>query len=118
MKIRDTYSCARVHTLEGNSGKVCSVAYSPNGKYIVSGSDDKSLKVWDVTSEKCMATLIGHSDNVNSVAYSPDGRNIASGSFDKSVKIWDVSNLLVQAGGKKNKTTKKEKLIDSYKKVI
>jgi WD40 repeat protein len=63
-----------------------------------------------------VATLEGHSDYVRSVAYSPNGKHIASGSDDKSVKVWDVSNLLVQNGGKKNKTTKKEKLIDTYKK--
>ena len=61
---------------------------------------------------------LAYSNNsvVYSVAYSPNGKHIVSGSCDKTIKIWDVSNLLPQDGGKKNKTTKKEKLIDTYKK--
>ena len=63
---------------------------------------------------------LAYSNNsvVYSVAYSPNGKHIASGSCDDTIKIWDVSNLLPQDGGKKNKTIKKEKLIDTYKKVI
>ena len=116
----DTESRSCVATLKGHSNVVSSVAYSPDGKYIASGSADNSVKVWGADANSasygtCVATLMSHSDRVRSVAYSPDGKYIASGS-DISVKIWDVSNLLVQAGGKKNKTTKKEKLIDKYKK--
>jgi WD40 repeat protein len=58
----------------------------------------------------------GNNSVVYPVAYSPDGKHIVSGSYDNTIKIWDVSNLLVQDGGKKNKTIKKEKLIDTYKK--
>ena len=72
-----------------NNSEVNSVAWSPDGRKIASGSEDKSVKVWDVTSGACLATLKGHRDAVSSVAYSPDGRKIASGSGDSTVKVWE-----------------------------
>jgi WD40 repeat protein len=76
-------------TLTGHSGYVRSVAYSPDGKHLVSGSSDKTVKVWDSQTGKEECTLTGHSDFVRSVAYSPDGKHIVSGSDDRTVKVWD-----------------------------
>ena len=70
---------------------VWSVAYSPDGQHIISGSGDKSVKIWDAATGNCLQTLTGHTSHVFSVAYSPDGQHIVSGSFDKSVKIWDAA---------------------------
>ena len=69
-----------------------SVAYSPDGKSIVSGSRDETIKIWDAKSGQLLSTLIGHKDSVFSVAYSPDGKSIISGSWDKTIKIWDVKS--------------------------
>jgi WD40 repeat protein len=95
---------------------VLSVAYSPDGKHIVSGSQDETVKVWDSQTGKevsflvchrpiiccCVeradlrvlvheqeCTLTGHSRDVYSVAYSPDGKHIVTGSRDRTVKVWD-----------------------------
>ena len=69
---------------------VWSVAYSPDGRYLASGNDDKTIKIWEVATGKQLRTLNGHSYRVNSVVYSPDGRYLASGSGDKTIKIWRV----------------------------
>ncbi len=68
---------------------VYAVAISPDGKTIVSGSDDNSIKIWDKKTGKLLKSLEGHTSYVNSVAISPDGKTIVSGSMDNSVKIWD-----------------------------
>ena len=66
-----------IMTLLGHSRWVNSVAYSPDGRRIASGSDDTSLRVWDTELGTCLATFKRYSDWVHSVAYSPNGRNIA-----------------------------------------
>jgi len=58
----------------------------------VSGSDDKTVKIWDVISGRCLQTLEGHSNWVQSVVFSPDSQRLASGSDDKTVKIWDAAS--------------------------
>ena len=76
---------------------VSSVAYSPDGKTLASGSSDNTIKLWDVKTGKEQATLEGHTDAVFSVAYSPDGKTLASGSVDKTIKLWDVATGKEQA---------------------
>ncbi|KAI5116961.1 hypothetical protein M0805_001365 [Coniferiporia weirii] len=66
------------------------VAYSPDGKHVVSGSYDNTLRIWDAhTSDAVGEPLTGHLSWVTSVAYAPDGRHIVSGSYDTTLKIWD-----------------------------
>jgi dipeptidyl aminopeptidase/acylaminoacyl peptidase len=70
------------------------VAFSPDGKQIVSGSEDKTIKLWDATAGGLQKTLAGHSGRVTAVAFSPDGKQIASGSDDNTIKLWDVAKSL------------------------
>jgi WD40 repeat protein len=79
-----------VQVMEGHISDVSSVAYSPDGAHIVSGSDDKTVRVWDAQTGKLLAVLEGHSGSLNSVAFSPDGAHIVSGSYDKTVRVWDA----------------------------
>jgi len=72
--------------------RINSISFSPNGKIIVSGSLDNTIKVWDVENGKLLATFRGHTDSVSSVVISPDGETIVSGSFDKTIKIWDIKS--------------------------
>ena len=67
------------------------VAFSPDGRHIVSGSGDKTVRVWDAqTGQSVRDPLKGHDDFVTSVVFSPDGRHIVSGSADKTIRVWDA----------------------------
>src|SRR5262249_47787016 len=76
--------------LLGHTGAVNSVCYSSDGKRIVSGSEDKTVRVWDAHTGQGLLTFKGHTDEVSSVAISGDGKRIVSGSVDKEVKVWDA----------------------------
>ncbi|KAM7190941.1 hypothetical protein V8F33_009174 [Rhypophila sp. PSN 637] len=83
---------ACLQTLEGHSDWVWSVAFSPDGQRLASGSEDQTIKIWDPASSQCLQTLEGHSRRVQSVAFSPDGQRLASGSDDRTIKIWDPAS--------------------------
>jgi WD40 repeat protein len=84
-----TWRC--VHTLVGHSQAVTSVAFSPDGATLASGSEDKTIEMWKLDALKRWYTLTGHSDWVTSVAFSPDGSTLASGGRDKTIQIWDLN---------------------------
>jgi len=79
-------------TLKGHAGAVHSVAFSPDGKRIVSGSGDRTVKVWDAGTGQEIRSLTGHAGDVHGVAISADGRRIVSGSGDRTVKVWDAES--------------------------
>ncbi|KAL5504957.1 hypothetical protein ACEPAH_7620 [Sanghuangporus vaninii] len=77
--------------LEGHTNWVVSLAYSPDGKYIVSGSYDKTVRIWDAaTGDLFYEPLTGHTDYVNSVAVSPEGDVVVSASSDRTIRVWDA----------------------------
>ena len=76
----------------GHSDKVNTIMYSPNGEYIVSASDDMTVRVWDAETRQCLHVLEGHTSRVISAAYSPDGQYIVSVSADSTVCIWNANN--------------------------
>ena len=76
--------------LEGHLHSTWSVSFSPDGRYVASSSQDKTVKIWEIQTNKCVSTLEGHDDSVLSVSFSPDGRYVASASTDKTVKIWEI----------------------------
>ena len=78
-------------TLRGHDDWVGSIAFSPDGKRIVSGSVDRTIKTWDAATGVELMTLRGHKEDVKSVAFSPDGQRIVSSSRDKTIKIWDAA---------------------------
>ncbi|HIM29247.1 MAG TPA: hypothetical protein EYG57_06790 [Planctomycetes bacterium] len=76
--------------LEGHTDAVAAAAYSPDGQLIVSGSFDRTLKVWNAATGANLRTLSGHTGQVLTVAVAPNGRQFASGSRDQTVKLWDL----------------------------
>ncbi|KAF8133483.1 WD40-repeat-containing domain protein [Mycena galopus ATCC 62051] len=77
--------------LGGHNAGVKCVSFSRDGAYIVSGSDDKTICMWDAkTGDPLMEPIQGHTKSVYSVASSPDGRHIASGSADGTIQVWDA----------------------------
>ncbi|MHC4199714.1 MAG: WD40 repeat domain-containing serine/threonine protein kinase, partial [Planctomycetota bacterium] len=80
-----------VLTLKGHAGSVYSVAFSPDGKRLVTGSRDTTAKVWDAATGAEVMTLKGHTGGVGSVAFSPDGKRLVTGSGDKTAKVWDAA---------------------------
>lgn len=76
----------------GYTGEINSVSFSPGGRTIVSGSGDRTIRLWDVRSGEELQQSEGHTGWVTSVSFSPDGHTIVSASKDKTVRIWDVRN--------------------------
>jgi len=83
--------------LRGHSNYVRSVAFSPDGKTLVTSGGDHTIVLWDVSNPLAPMMLgkplTGHTDTVMSIAFSPNGKILASGSADKTIRLWDVSNL-------------------------
>jgi WD40 repeat protein len=84
----DMESDNEIYTLTGHSGAVSGVSFSPDGKYLATGSWDNTAKVWDVESGDEILTLTGHRDEVSSVSFSPDGKYLATGSWDGAARVF------------------------------
>src|ERR1700735_2848633 len=76
---------------QGHGDGVTSVAFSPDGNQVISGSHDNTVRVWDVqTGQTIAGPFEGHTDYIESVAFSPDGKQVVSGSQDCTICVWDI----------------------------
>jgi small GTP-binding protein len=80
------------HVLRGHTKWIGRIAWSPDGSYLASPSEDGTIRIWDAHSGACVHTLHWHTDQVWSVAWSPDGQHLASASQDNTVRLWDAAS--------------------------
>ena len=133
VRIWDTQTGVLVERTEGEQGhkdSVYSVAFSPDGRHLVSGSLDKTIKMWELNnggfynragvqpkSGKCIKTFEGHKDFVLSVALTPHGDWVLSGSKDRGVQFWDphtgVAQLMLQGHKNSGKSIVSTTRVDS-----
>jgi WD40 repeat protein len=86
-----TESPSLVRTFTGHQHWVQALAVTPNGRYALSGSDDRTLKLWDLTTGQPHLTLTGHAGSVCAVAIFPDGNRAVSGSHDGTMRLWELA---------------------------
>ena len=87
--IYDARTGQELDLLVGHTAAVSSVAFSPEGRTLASGSDDGTGRIWNVRTRKLTAVFTGHTGRVSSVAFSPDGNMFASSSYDRTIRLWD-----------------------------
>ncbi len=85
--IRDVSATQYLKTFKGDF----MTAFSPDGKFIVSPSDQNSICLWDITTGQCLKKIHGHTNMVTSTVFSPNGKHIVSASWDNTIRVWDVS---------------------------
>jgi WD40 repeat protein len=80
-----------VIAITGHAARVRSVAFSPDGRRIVTGSWDATARIWDTATGREILQLTGHTDRVWSAAFSPDGQRVVTASHDRTARVWDAS---------------------------
>ena len=83
-----------INELHGHTDILTSAAFSPDGKYIVTASRDRSIRIWNSLTEHGRLAYYGHTGAVNDAVFSPDGRWAVSASSDNTARLWDTQNLL------------------------
>jgi len=81
-----------VRSFEGHSGRISVTVVSPDGKFLLSGSEDKTLRLWNLSGGNCIRVFRGHTGRISSAAISPDGKFLISGSDDKTIRLWEIES--------------------------
>jgi WD40 repeat protein len=107
----DARSDKTIAVLQGDPRPLNSAAFSPDGRWVVTGDSGGVVRVWDVKAQKMLAAIPAHAGPVNAVSFSPDGKQILSGSDDWSAKIYSCTSC-VPLQELRYRVYKREKLID------
>ncbi len=94
IRIRHLDTGSVLFSLQGHTKIIKALKFGPTGKFLVSASQDKTIKKWDVTTGKELFSIPAHADNVNDIDISRDAHQsrIVSASWDKTIKVWDAEN--------------------------
>jgi len=90
--LREKLPKITTHILDGHSDEVWNICFSPDGKYLASGSKDSTTIIWDTTNFQLKYRLYGHTDAISNMYWSPDGTQLLTCSNDKTIKLWDIIN--------------------------
>jgi WD40 repeat protein len=88
----EAHSGERTHTLGGQPGQACAVAWGPSGERLVSGGDDGTLRWWEVQRGECVRVREAHQGTVQALKVSPDGSMLASCGDDGAIRLWDLES--------------------------
>lgn len=91
VRLWDVANGRELRRFQGHTHAVWSVAFSLDGRQVLSGSGDKSVRLWDATKGRELRRLEGHEESVSCVAFSPDNGQAVSGSWDKTIRLWDLA---------------------------
>ncbi len=90
--IRDSKTNTTKHILKGHKNYIRCLSYSPDSRIIASGSNDQTIRLWDVETGKHIRTLIGHESDITELSFSPDGSTLISVSSDMTINFWDITS--------------------------